>query len=57
MTRKAKPRPRSGAHVAPRFLMSLEDQAQRDRWAKAAKASGETLAGWLRRVADAAAGK
>lgn len=51
----ARPSGPSGAHKAPRFLFSFESDEQRDRWQRAAEASGETLAGWLRRIADAAA--
>lgn len=56
---KPKPRPSrsgpSGAHKAPRFLFSFESDEQRARWQRAADARGETLAGWIRRVAEAAA--
>lgn len=45
----------SGAHVSPRYLLSLDSEEQRQRWERAAKADGRTLANWLRRVADEAA--
>lgn len=45
----------SGAHIGPRYLLSIESAEQRQRWELAAKREGRTLANWLRRVADEAA--
>lgn len=44
----------SGAHVSPRYLLSLESHEQLARWREAAARDGRTLAGWLRHVADKA---
>lgn len=61
MTEPAKPRPLrsgpSGDHKMPRYLLSFENDEQRERWERAAEKDGRTLASWLRHVADRAARK
>lgn len=51
------PKLRSGAHVAPRIILSIENAEQKARWEDAARKDGRTLSGWLRWVADRAAAK
>jgi len=42
----------SGAHVAPRFLLSLENAAQKDRWQAAADRARRNLSDWIRCALD-----